>query len=369
MRRSLTAGIAFLAATSLPLVAVSPAAAWAPDLSTFTFDCDDHLLGSWDLPIYGTSVTLEFQDCDPGLSLIDVADTGNASTTEGTIEDVIPRTIATTTVTGQVQITLWVSEVESVATINFIDAWDLPDPTGSQLATGHQDFDATPLAATWGTPSEVSNGDEIQLDEIEGCEIMPGEHIYATQTFTVSTAGDYTFRVTGVDPYPEYLDPFDGADYELEDPMVALYSSFSTSDPADGIVGCNDDLNDLVFGGHDYGDNDFNLSAQGDYIEGHYSYFTATLDPGEYTLVFTTWGDVSADDWAAESPNTGRVYFDAWGPSDGLELTDGPSGSGGSNGGKLADTGFDPSFALWAAVFLVGTGVAITIARRRTQIH
>jgi hypothetical protein len=347
----------------MSLVAAAPASAevWTPDLTTFTFDCNNDLYEDWDLPLYNSSVTLEFDNCSA--TIVDFDLTGNASTVEGTLTDNTPLSANTVTVTGEVVITLLAEDNTAWGTVEFIEPWELPDPNGAQVATGYKDFSATPLAGTWGSPAEVSDGSEIQIGGIDGCDILPGEHVYETQTFVVSSAGEYTFRVTGVDPYPYYLNRLGGADYELKDPMVALYSAFSVSDPSEGIVGCNDDLNDLVLDGHDYEDNDFNISEQGDFIEGHYSYFSATLEPGEYTLVFTTWDDVSADDWAAGDPNSGRIYFDAWGPSNGLVLTDGPSASS----GNLADTGVEPTFTLWSALTLVSAGAVLMAARRRRE--
>jgi hypothetical protein len=48
------------------------------------------------------------------------------------------------------------------------------------------------------------------------------------------------------------------------------------------------------------------------------------------------------------------MTYEIWGPEGGLVL-------------GLADTGVDPAFGLWTGLALAGTGVAITVARRRAQ--
>ena len=50
------------------------------------------------------------------------------------------------------------------------------------------------------------------------------------------------------------------------------------------------------------------------------------------------------------------MTYEMWGLEGGLEL-----------GHSLADTGVDPAFGLWTGLALAGTGVAITVARRRAQ--
>lgn len=356
----------------MPLVAVAPASATSPDLSSFTYDCDttDWQPFPYNIPLYENSVSVAFANCPTDYTLGDMGDTGNASTLAGSIGSDGLRAIGTVTAVDEVLVYVLDENGATYASLNFIDPYLMPNPSGVQLADSTQDIDSDAPVADWGTSRQIANGDEISIGGIDGCEIKPGEHVYATQSFTVSIAGDYTFRVTGVDPVSGYFDPLaDVTASELDDPMLALYSTFNTLDPASNIVGCNDDLNDLEFGGHDYDEdiNPFNVTQQGDFVEGHFSYFTTTLDPGDYMLVFTTWDNISGEEWAEETPDGGTVYFDLWGPTGGLDLTDVPpiAVEPPADPTSLANTGVDPTFALWSSLFLVGSGAAILIARRR----
>lgn len=377
VRRFLKTVIALATAASIPLIATAPAnaALWTPDLSSFTFDCDIPQFGTPEVPVYESSISLTFVNCAGNYFLEDLNDTGNAVTASATVDSLgnedSPSNIflEDLTVSGDVTINIYDSEHAPFASIEFVTPYEMPNPDGTQLASGSQDLAANAPEATWGTAGEISDEAEIQVGDIEGCEIVAGDHVYATQSFTVSTAGDYTFRVTGVEPVAHYFDPFYTTRSELDDPMVALYSTFNTAATDSGIVGCNDDLNDLVIDGYDYGDFDYNISQQGDYIEGHFSYFSTTLDPGDYMLVFTTWGENPQDVWAEETPDGGTVYFDVWGPANGLDLTDvDPVSEPVADGsGKLADTGVEPAMAMWSGLFLVAAGAVIMIARRRAQ--
>lgn len=378
MRRSLLSAASLLTAFAMPLVAVAPASATSPDLSTVTFDCSTYIPVPYeqDIALYEASVTLTFENCTGDYYLADLDDTGNASTGADTLDSLgaedSPNQIVldTVTVTGGVTVSLYDSERNWFAGFNFIEPHELPNPTGTQLADSSQFLPADAPSTTWGTPSQINNNDEITVDNVDGCEINAGEHVYATQSFTVLTPGEFTFRVTGVDPVSHYFRNFGFDGSELDDPMVALYSTFNTRDTDSNVVGCNDDLNDLVFGGHDYDDNDFNVTAQGDYVEGHFSYFSTTLEPGDYMLVFTTWDNVSADEWAEETPNGGTVYFDVWGPNAGLSLTDvDPISEVATDGtGALASTGVEPTFALWSALFLIGSGAVMMVTRRNRRV-
>lgn len=377
VRRVLKSVVAIIAAMAIPLIATAPAQASSPDLSTFTFDCDTFSGYPFpiDVPLYSASVAVHFDNCSVSMTLSDPGVTGNASTGAGVIDGSATATIDTMTITGETLIIIFDVD-HDYAYLNFVTPFDMPDPDGVQLADNSQALPADAPAASWGTKHEIDAGDEIEIGGMNECGIIPGEHVFATQGFTVTTAGYYTFRVTGTDPVSGMLTaPFAGyTGNALDDPMVALYSTFNTLDPSSDIVGCNDDLNDLSFGSHDYSTPAYNLSQQGDYIDGHFSYFSATLDPGDYMLVFTTWGTNSQSEWSTNTPAGGAVNFDAWGPVGGLTLNDNDPISdappkkehpNGGSGSSLAFTGVDPTFGLWTAAFLIGTGVTLTVARRR----
>ena len=369
MRRTSKSLIAFVTAATLPLIAVAPASASSPNLSSFTFDCAEHIYDDFEIPIYGNSITVDFVNCGTGGYVFDSGNTGNASTAEGYVASLNPRTMDTTTITGPLEMRLFAGNSaangldpdEYFANLHVVEPFDMPNPDGMQLAKSSQKLSTRPLVATYGTAQQIDQGTEITIGDIDECQIDPGTHVYAVQPFSVSTAGDYTFRVTGVTPASSYLNRLSFIGSELDDPMVALYSSFDPANPAEGIVGCNDDLNDLVIGGHDYDEeiNRYAQSAQGDAIEGHFPYFSASLEPGNYSMVFTTWTSLSASDWRSNAPRGGTVYFDAWGPGSGLVLA----------GEPLAMTGgVEPSLALWSSLMLVGTGVVIARNRRRERV-
>ncbi len=375
MNRIIKAAVAILAAISLPVLAIGPAQARPsnPDLSTYTFDCNTDGSSYWRLPVYPANITVNFTNCTGTYFVEDLGNTTNVSTPTDTVDSLgnenSPNNIVldTLTVTGTATISIYDSTHAWFTDINFFKPFVMPNPNGQQLSDSSQNIPVTAPSATWGTSNEITAGNEIEIGGIPECAIMPGEHVYAIQEFTVTTSGDYTFRVTGVDPVARYFNPLNFARNPLRDPMVALYSVFDSSNPSTGIVGCNDDLNDLNFGGHDYSEiaNPFNQSQQGDYIDGHFSYFGATLEPGTYTMVFTTWDMESASDWVTDSPNGGTVFFDVWGPQGGLTLAGGGSGKT----SKLAATGVDASFGLWSALTLMASGAIITIARRRRTIR
>lgn len=364
MRRSIKSAIALLAVSALPLIAVAPSAASvAPDLSTFVFDCIQHDDANYDIPIYGDSVEITFENCTAGETVLDLADTGFATISNVAVEDINPLPVGDMIVTADADIEVRDGENNWSANLRFEAAYDMPNPAGVQLVDSSQSIPVSAPEVSYGTAEEISLEEEIEIGGVTECGIIPGVHVYATQTFTVNLAGDYAFRVTGVDPVTSYHDELHAEDHPFSDPMVALYEGWNPASTASGIVGCNDDLNDLTIGGHDFSEPDFNLTQQGDYIEGHYSYFEATeLQPGVYTMVFTTWGAVSSSEWAAGddgsdewAPAEATVYFDVWGPEDGLVA------------GSLAATGVEPGLALWSGLALAGTGVAITVARRRSQ--
>ena len=370
MRRIFKSAIALLAVSAIPFVAAAPAsAAVNPDLSSITLDCNTSYDDYWDLPFYTSTVTVTFLNCET-FNIYDWDNTGEMTYNGGTVIDStgtneVDSSTEVITVAQAGYLEVWDSDDEANGKdfmLSFHDPYEMPDPSGTQLADTTQTFAATDtLETTYGTADEISAGDEIGIGgDTENCGILPGQHIYATQDITVSKSGEYTFRVTGMDAPSSYLLPT-GDFQPVSDPMVALYSTFDPSDPNTGNVGCNDDLNDLAFGDHDYGDADFNITQQGDYVEGHFSYFVSNLEPGEYTLVFTTWDDISASEWEAGdnngdtwTPGAETVYFDIWGPDGGLTL-----------GHNLASTGVNASFGLWAGLGLLGTGAAIAVARRR----
>jgi len=164
--------------------------------------------------------------------------------------------------------------------------------------------------------------DEHFLGGIEDCDLEsdPGKgmHVYATIEVRVRLAGEYTFRGVGTDPLSDYLSSL-APDNAIADPFFALYSGFDPTKPDDNVVGCNDDLNDLY--------DNYEMAEQlpgGVLMEGHQPYFTANLEPGVYTLLLTTFGEVENPTWWTDQ-GPGSVDFEMWGPADGLCIAADPT--------------------------------------------
>ena len=195
-------------------------------------------------------------------------------------------------------------------------------PTGQLLST--QDI-SVPI-----NPGEItvteSEDDEHFLGGIPTCGIsteVNGKHVYGTLDVTVLTSGDFTFRGLFSNPAGEYqpLQPYD----PIGDPFLAVYETFDPAQPDTGVVGCNDDLNDVG------ASNDAELLSDGSILEGHQPYFSARLERGRYTLVLMTWEDLDAANFAlgygplAEEPFTvgpKSTNFQLWGPADSLVVGD-----------------------------------------------
>lgn len=142
-----------------------------------------------------------------------------------------------------------------------------------------------------------------------------GRHVYSTIDITIVKEGRYTFRSIATNPTGEYLG---GEANPVGDSFLALYSTFDPANPDDGVIGCNDDLNNL-FG---YDNNDVvEILPDGTWMEGHQPYFGTYLEPGNYTLLVTTWQAVNRTEWnAGESggdvwtPGPFDLTFELWGP-------------------------------------------------------
>jgi hypothetical protein len=159
-------------------------------------------------------------------------------------------------------------------------------------------------------------------------------------------------------------------DSPVGDNFLALYSEFDPTDIDSGVIGCNDDGDDPGSAAGDLwaiaqtaadsrGQNDRNIyTTTGHILDNQFAWFTATLQPGQYTMVGTLYETFTEGEWSDELAGAevteASITYEMWGPEGGLVL-------------GLADTGVDPSFGLWTGLALAGTGVAITVARRRAQ--
>ena len=156
------------------------------------------------------------------------------------------------------------------------------------------------------------------------CQLATGDHPYSTTKVTITTAGDYTFRIAGVDPVPYFLG-YQGAgksptlqpgDLPISDPFLAVYSSFDSANPETGIVGCNDD-SDSYAAAADAEDEGVAYVAPNVLVENSFSSFSAYFTPGNYTLVLTTYDPFSAAEFAASGLDQSALY-EMWGPQGGV---------------------------------------------------
>lgn len=176
---------------------------------------------------------------------------------------------------------------------------------------------------------------KLALDTYGGA-VYYNHHVYAVLPITVTKAGTYTFRGVSTTPVSSYLDS--SAPYNpIRDPFLALYRGFDPSQPDAGIVGCNDDLNDL------YGYADTLMGERlpdGSIMDGHQPYFVAQLQPGDYELVLTTFSPISSLDWVGQNFGPVSTKFEMWGPSDSL-CERGDSACVGDDGTPSFDFNFD----------------------------
>jgi hypothetical protein len=375
MRKSITSTLALIAVSALPLIAVAPASA-VIDRDAFTFDCNVGATGGNDHALApGESVTITLLNCDQaGWIVSDFDDTGNARL-GSLILTAAPIAIATdpATLTVDEFAQIYLFDNSSLDDANYINvnlATTAADPAGDLLATTSttlteaSDFFTTPDNA------EILDGDAL-LGGIEFCAVEVGSRPYSTVDLTITQAGTYAFRVVDTDPVKE--DMYYGIeDSPVGDNFLALYADFDPTDIDSGVIGCNDDGDDdgapaegrwdIARTAADLREQSepYILTTTGYLLDWEFPWFAASLQPGQYTVVGTLYNSFTEAQWTTELDNAGitegSITYEMWGLEGGLEL-----------GHSLADTGVDPSFGLWTGLALAGTGVAITVARRRAQ--
>ncbi len=249
----------------------------------------------------------------------------------------------------------------------------LDDPSGDLLFT-----------QTLTTPANGVQSVEFDTDADNFCGVYD-ERVYATLDFTVLENGEYSFRIVGVSPLQsgELIDgegwifpPNPWGDYvPIADPYLVIYSDFDPTQPDANQIACNDDTGAVVettnFGARD---------IQGRFISPFYSEIIASLAPGQYTLVLTTYDIVgpvntvpSASKLDSASAAVTPVEYELaglpaqsatvelWGAEDGLVL---------GHVAFLADTGanapISAGLAGGAGLALLLGALGIAIARRRT---
>ncbi|MFZ4505838.1 MAG: hypothetical protein ACOYNK_05760 [Microbacteriaceae bacterium] len=376
MKFSFKSAVALLAASTLPLIAVAPASAVIPR-DAFTFDCNVGQLGEDDHALApGESVTITFLNCDAdAFEISDPDATGNA-TLGGSLITATPVAIATDPATVVVDEFAHLNLVDDTQglyqDININLATTTADPSGVLLETESITLTSTPSFFVTPANSTLNDGGDALIGGVNECDVEVGDHPYSTVDITISIPGTYTFRVVDTDPVEE--DMYFGIDSDFSpvgDNFIALYSSFNPSSVNSGVVGCNDDGDDAGVGAELWAlakdaaesrnQNDANVhTSTGFILDDQFAWFTATLQPGEYTMVGTLYDEYSESEWLTNLDDAevteASLTYEMWGPAGGLKL-----------GHSLADTGVNPAFALWSGLALAGTGVAITAARRRAQ--
>ena len=370
---------ATLATLTMPLIAVAPAtaitvteAANLPQVfNCTTMEQTGQIVALWDAP---TVVILE--NCI-GAYLGDAADTGYASTEDGTVDDfgtlLVNDASEALTFTGEAEVELLAfAGSGAFAGIVSREVFDMNNPSGVRIVDTSKTIPLDAQTFSIGSDAQISNQDEIAIDGNMDCGVLAGEHLYTLQRFHVSTAGEYTFRVVGTDPVSTNLSM--GNYTPLDDTMIALYEGdFDPTNANASVAGCNDDFNDLTIDGFDWSvpndeevyDRVYATTEDGKAIEGHFPVFTSNLPVGDYTMLVTTYWPLTSEAWNAGEddfgtwePGEAQVDYEVWGPTSGIAAVDKFT---------LASTGVDPSFALWSGLALVGTGAGIAAARRRAQ--
>jgi hypothetical protein len=346
----------------------------AADLSsTINVDCDAVTSdGSYVYMATGTTATVNITGTCNGASglffmTLDTSEPGDGGITVGgthTAADSVGSSItapATMTVDPNTFIQIFKTGGVDYVGIQISAVGDSPNPTGSlgESAT----LVLSPTASASNVLTTPGTGSYHDLGGDETCELESGEHIYATHTVSVNASGEYTFRVVTTDPLTRDVVAWGDSNLPIDDPFVAVYSTFDPANPDSNVVGCNDD-----------GDNNGTAT---EYLEGTsatightylvsypYPQFVATLDAGTYTLVLMTRQDQSISDWNEESYPAQSATFELWGPEGAYDLPD--------TGVALPDTGFaTPSWILPTGLSVVVIGLAIGmvsfVLRRRAN--
>jgi hypothetical protein len=275
-KKHIAAAVAF----ALVGLVATPIAANAANVGTYSADCIA-LVGKNELYYAGAGDTVT-------LNLTNCANYAKSDQEDALVAD--GSTTASMTLDPGYSYEFWTNSNDGFsAEVGFI----MPEtvPSGQLLISQDIVMPASPKEFTLGAAN--SDG-EHALNGNEDCLIETNDshkQIYTTQRIKISVAGQYTFRNVGTNPIGGYM--HGGSFHPFEDTFLALYSSFNPNSSDDNVVGCNDDLNDLF----EYDNEMFYEDLAGDVtMEGHQPYFTATLTPGYYTLVLTTWSAVTASE-------------------------------------------------------------------------
>jgi hypothetical protein len=292
-----------------------------------------------------TGMTIYSDDADGGIT---VAGTFTAGSSGGTVySGSVP---ATFTVSGNTMLRIDKNASEFGLNIPVVVVPDVADPVGTLRQSGDLSIAATPtlemtLADNTGDGGHLLGGDE-------NCALSIGPHVYSTGTLTVDRSGQYSIRVVNTNPLTDSTAGW-GAELPMNDPFLAVYSSFDPANPDANVIGCNDD------GEYNNGDGEGSYPDAGAtlnpkyLVSGLYPWFSTKLAAGSYTYVLTTYSSYSIANWEGGAQ---AATVEVWGLDD-----------------ALADTGAReiPAWATFGGAGLVIAGLALGAAslvlRRRSS--
>ncbi len=190
-------------------------------------------------------------------------------------------------------------------------AADIANPQGVLLDTVTATITATPdFLDLNNSPSWVSDGNLATLSQ---CAFSTdgGSRVYKALNLKITKAGHYTFRIVGTAP------AYNGDINEspIQDPFMALYKGFDPLHLDQNVVGCNDDEYDTVNPAWVNGDT-FPTNGESN-TNDRWSNFESDLTPGNYTVILTTYNQVTSAAWSPVAPQS--ATFEYWGPECGIE--------------------------------------------------
>ena len=158
---------------------------------------------------------------------------------------------------------------------------------------------------------------EFVADSNAICTVRTGESAtYGSVPLQVLNPGTYTLRVVDVTPTTSSVNSSVPWHPSGDTVMVLYRGAFDPAHPSDNLVACNDDGG--LYGG----------SASGTAVDGLFSQIaSANLDAGQYTIVITTYTNVSAAQWSSGvipaggegedetfTPTAVSFLVEVWGP-------------------------------------------------------
>ncbi len=292
-----------------------------------------------------TGMMIYSDEADGGIT---VAGTFTAGSSGGTT---YPGSVPSTfTVSGNTMLRINKNATAFGLNIPVVVVPDVADPVGTLRQSGDITIAATPTLEM--TLADNTGDGGHNLGGNENCALNVGAHAYTTGTLTVDRSGQYSIRVVNTNPLTDSTAGW-GADLPMNDPFLAVYSSFDPANPDANIVGCNDD------GDNNHGDDPADYPTQGAtlspkyLINGLYPWFSTKLAAGSYTYVLTTYSQYGIANWEGGAQ---AATVEVWGLDD-----------------ALADTGARavPAWVTFGGAGLVIAGVALGAAslvlRRRAS--